>query len=213
MLDASSAMPNGNHGATIHRARYGEPQPVPGPLPPSDNDTAQREPTKKDLTSWWRSFKRGNNRRDEENREQPPYSPDRRASAADGVLSHDQMKPRNIRFRLLFRSARNLAMSTVKLITRTEADSGIDSTEQEKGIFGVPLQTSIRYANVAISLYDAEGKSYIYGYVPIVVAKCGVFLKEKGTKIYDVVCMIFTNNDLKQPMLRVFSDSAARRNA
>jgi hypothetical protein len=49
------------------------------------------------------------------------------------------------------------------------------------GIFGVPLTTSVRYANVAISLQDTEGKSYVYGYVPIVVAKCGVFLKEKGT--------------------------------
>jgi hypothetical protein len=48
------------------------------------------------------------------------------------------------------------------------------------GIFGVPLQTSIRYANVAISLFNDEGQSYIYGYVPIVVAKCGVFLKDKG---------------------------------
>jgi hypothetical protein len=48
------------------------------------------------------------------------------------------------------------------------------------GIFGVPLRQSITYANVAISLVDENGKSYIYGYVPIVVAKCGVFLKEKG---------------------------------
>lgn len=51
---------------------------------------------------------------------------------------------------------------------------------QPKGIFGVPLRQSITYANVAISLVDEKGKSYIYGYVPIVVAKCGVFLKEKG---------------------------------
>lgn len=49
-----------------------------------------------------------------------------------------------------------------------------------QGIFGVPLQHSIRYANVAISLLNDEGQSYIYGYVPIVVAKCGVYLKEKG---------------------------------
>ena len=49
-----------------------------------------------------------------------------------------------------------------------------------QGIFGVPLHQSIRYANVAISLFNDEGQSYIYGYVPIVVAKCGVFLKEKG---------------------------------
>lgn len=49
------------------------------------------------------------------------------------------------------------------------------------GIFGIPLRQSITYANVAISLIDEQGQSYIYGYVPIVVAKCGVFLKEKGT--------------------------------
>jgi len=48
------------------------------------------------------------------------------------------------------------------------------------GIFGVPLSTSIKYANVAISLTDPDGKQFTYGYVPIVVAKCGVFLKEKG---------------------------------
>jgi hypothetical protein len=52
--------------------------------------------------------------------------------------------------------------------------------QQPTGIFGVPLRQSITYANVAISLVDAEGRSYIYGYVPIVVAKCGVYLKEKG---------------------------------
>jgi len=48
------------------------------------------------------------------------------------------------------------------------------------GIFGVPLQRSINYANVAISLTDANGQQFVYGYVPIVVAKCGVYLKEKG---------------------------------
>jgi hypothetical protein len=48
------------------------------------------------------------------------------------------------------------------------------------GIFGVPLHRSINYANVAISLTDANGQQFVYGYVPIVVAKCGVFLKEKG---------------------------------
>jgi hypothetical protein len=55
-----------------------------------------------------------------------------------------------------------------------------NSAAEPNGIFGVPLRQSITYANVAISLVDANGKSYIYGYVPIVVAKCGVFLKEKG---------------------------------
>ena len=47
----------------------------------------------------------------------------------------------------------------------------------------MPLDTSIKYANVAISLTNEQGESFIYGYVPIVVAKCGVFLKEKGMSL------------------------------
>ncbi|KAI9673345.1 MAG: hypothetical protein M1829_004112 [Trizodia sp. TS-e1964] len=58
-----------------------------------------------------------------------------------------------------------------------------EKVEPPSGIFGVPLQESIKYANVAISLTNDDGKSFIYGYVPIVVAKCGVFLKEKATDV------------------------------
>lgn len=54
------------------------------------------------------------------------------------------------------------------------------TVEPPRGIFGIPLNVSIKYANVAISLTNDHGESFIYGYVPIVVAKCGVFLKEKG---------------------------------
>ena len=50
------------------------------------------------------------------------------------------------------------------------------------GIFNVPLQESITYANVAISLYNDSGQPFIYGYIPIVVAKCGLFLKENATE-------------------------------
>ncbi|KAL4806242.1 hypothetical protein BDV18DRAFT_160309 [Aspergillus unguis] len=53
----------------------------------------------------------------------------------------------------------------------------------QQGIFGIPLKVSIKYANVAISLTNDNGESFIYGYVPIVVAKCGVFLKEKATDV------------------------------
>lgn len=68
--------------------------------------------------------------------------------------------------------------SHVKL--RSKSDLTLADLKPQ-GIFGVPLRQSITYANVAISLIDENGKSYIYGYVPVVVAKCGVFLKEKGT--------------------------------
>jgi hypothetical protein len=47
-------------------------------------------------------------------------------------------------------------------------------------IFGVLLRQTIVYANAAISLIDAEGRSYIYGYLPIVAAKIGIYLKEQG---------------------------------
>jgi len=66
-------------------------------------------------------------------------------------------------------------------LLHAKADTVWLYTEPEvRSIFGVPLITSIPYANVAISLFNETGESYIYGYVPIVVAKCGVFLKEKG---------------------------------
>ena len=62
------------------------------------------------------------------------------------------------------------------------ADIDVNIVEKPVGIFGVPLNVSIKYANVAISLQNEQGESYVYGYVPIVIAKCGVFLKEKGKK-------------------------------
>ncbi|KAJ5573367.1 uncharacterized protein N7459_007794 [Penicillium hispanicum] len=58
-----------------------------------------------------------------------------------------------------------------------------DLKDSPRGIFGIPLNVSIKYANVAISLNNERGESFIYGYVPIVVAKCGVFLKEKATDV------------------------------
>lgn len=60
----------------------------------------------------------------------------------------------------------------------------------------MPLIQSIPYANVAISLFNEHGESYIYGYVPIVVAKCGVYLKEKGK----------SSNQTLRPCLTINSD-------
>ncbi|KAM0284854.1 hypothetical protein ACHAQH_001775 [Verticillium albo-atrum] len=66
------------------------------------------------------------------------------------------------------------------------------------GIFGVPLRQSITYANVAISLIDENGQSYIYGYVPIVVAKCGVYLKEKATGIEGIFRLSGSEKRIKE---------------
>ncbi|KAI0024963.1 hypothetical protein F4780DRAFT_794117 [Xylariomycetidae sp. FL0641] len=77
-----------------------------------------------------------------------------------------------------------------------------------QGIFGVPLRQSITYANVAISLVDETGKSYIYGYVPIVVAKCGVFLKEKATSIEGIFRLSGSEKRIKE--LKIQFDSPDR---
>ncbi|KAJ6101812.1 hypothetical protein N7486_004239 [Penicillium sp. IBT 16267x] len=96
-------------------------EPVQLPATSPESMGATSPPSKRDLASWWRQFKR-NTRKDE--LKEPP-----------------------------------------------------------RGIFGVPLNESIKYANVAISLTNEHGENFIYGYVPIVVAKCGVFLKEKATDV------------------------------
>ncbi|KAI1180391.1 hypothetical protein F4777DRAFT_313964 [Nemania sp. FL0916] len=77
-----------------------------------------------------------------------------------------------------------------------------------QGIFGVPLRHSITYANVAISLIDENGQSYIYGYVPIVVAKCGVYLKEKATGVEGIFRLNGSEKRIKE--LKIQFDSPDR---
>ncbi|KAL8966651.1 MAG: hypothetical protein Q9197_005866 [Variospora fuerteventurae] len=117
-----SARPAFNHPASV------TPQNVAAP------------PSKRDLTSWWKNFKK-NAKKEEE-------------------------KP--------------------------------DIAGSPTGIFGVALQDSIRYANVAISLTNERGESYIYGYVPIVVAKCGVYLKEKATDVEGIFRLSGSNKRIKE---------------
>ncbi|KAH5419638.1 hypothetical protein HBI26_215920 [Parastagonospora nodorum] len=73
-----------------------------------------------------------------------------------------------------------------------------DEKEAQPGIFGVPLIQSIPYANVAISLFNEHGESYIYGYVPIVVAKCGVYLKEKATDVEGIFRLAGSEKRIKE---------------
>ena len=124
------------------------------PLPPYTptytqyaNTPAQNgsPPSKRDLASWWRTFKKNSTKKPEE-RERPspdPALPSEETGTSTWLTIHPSAPP-------------------------------------PPGIFGVPLKDSIPYANVTISLTDDHGQSFTYGYVPIVVAKCGVFLKEQG---------------------------------
>ncbi|KAJ4017851.1 GTPase activating protein (GAP) for Rho1p [Fusarium irregulare] len=75
-------------------------------------------------------------------------------------------------------------------------------------VFGVELQTSIRTANVAISRINDEGQSEIYGYIPIVVAKGGIFLKEKGVQVEDIFAT--AGNPVRMRQLQAAFDSPPR---
>ncbi|TDL25720.1 Rho GTPase activation protein [Rickenella mellea] len=50
-------------------------------------------------------------------------------------------------------------------------------------VFGVPLRESLHYASVQISTANADGELYVWGYIPVVVAKCGLYLKENATEV------------------------------
>ncbi|CAO1632224.1 unnamed protein product [Parajaminaea phylloscopi] len=51
---------------------------------------------------------------------------------------------------------------------------------EDAKVFAVPLRKSLKYASVAISMADEEGKQYVWGYVPVIVAKVGLYLKENA---------------------------------
>ncbi|ODQ68438.1 RhoGAP-domain-containing protein [Nadsonia fulvescens var. elongata DSM 6958] len=50
-------------------------------------------------------------------------------------------------------------------------------------ILGVPLTKSLEVANISISLYDSSHQKFVFGHVPVTVAKCGYFLKTNATKV------------------------------
>ncbi|KAH0833085.1 Rho GTPase activation protein [Lanmaoa asiatica] len=54
-------------------------------------------------------------------------------------------------------------------------------TPDEHPVFAKPLKDSLRRASVQISTSNANGDLYVWGYIPVVVAKCGLYLKENGT--------------------------------
>ncbi|KAN0093015.1 Rho GTPase activation protein [Tylopilus felleus] len=57
------------------------------------------------------------------------------------------------------------------------------SSPEHHPVFGRPLKDSLRRASVQISTANANGDLYVWGYIPVVVAKCGLYLKENATEI------------------------------
>lgn len=78
------------------------------------------------------------------------------------------------------RSIKNLFKNALSSPRSGQQVSPNAAAANNSAVFGVSIKQSIPYANSAISLAGDDGRSYIYGYVPIIVAKCGIFLKTKG---------------------------------
>jgi hypothetical protein len=72
--------------------------------------------------------------------------------------------------------------TSASLMTPSSSSTGALAGNPD-GVFGVSLARSLRYASVAISMMGTDGKARIYGFVPIIVAKCGLFLKDNGAFI------------------------------
>ena len=53
---------------------------------------------------------------------------------------------------------------------------------EEHAVFGKPLKESLRYASVQISTANANGELYVWGYIPVVVAKWCVPLLRAGAE-------------------------------
>ncbi|KAF8656225.1 hypothetical protein AX16_002661 [Volvariella volvacea WC 439] len=66
---------------------------------------------------------------------------------------------------------------------RAKKEAEAQKPEPVHTVFGKPLKESLRYASVQISTADANGELYVWGYIPVVVAKCGLYLKENATEV------------------------------
>lgn len=61
-------------------------------------------------------------------------------------------------------------------------------TDQSIGVFGVSLCESICYARSTVGYVDEEAvKHRRAGIIPLVVAKCGSFLKTNGIDMHDPI--------------------------
>ncbi|KAL0067916.1 GTPase activating protein (GAP) for Rho1p [Marasmius tenuissimus] len=79
---------------------------------------------------------------------------------------------------------------------KKEAEGKAD--EPANTVFGKPLKESLHYASVQISTANANGELYVWGYIPVVVAKCGLYLKENATEVEGVFRVNGSNKRMRE---------------
>ncbi|KNZ63598.1 hypothetical protein VP01_1121g2 [Puccinia sorghi] len=75
----------------------------------------------------------------------------------------------------------------------------------QSNIFGRKLEDSLQFASVAISMIGQDQKAYIYGFIPVVVAKCGLYLKENGTQVQGIFRISGSTKRMKE-LQAIFDD-------
>ncbi|GAA5986124.1 hypothetical protein JCM5350_004441 [Sporobolomyces pararoseus] len=130
-------------------------------------------PTKASLMKWWKMFTSKDSKKQQQ-QQQPPSSGYQQRPPIGGAsprLSSNYVPP----------------------------GRGLETGKDGKGrVFGVSLEQSLQYASVAISMVGQDGKQYVYGYVPIVVAKCGMMLKETATHTEGIFRVSGSNKRINQ---------------
>jgi hypothetical protein len=100
----------------------------------------------------------------------PPPSPSPQTKPqglVESVGVYTQAPPKKRAFsRSLQRSVRSLSSLQRQILTRAPE---LDTADHP--VFGKPLKESLRYASVQISTANANGDLYVWGYIPVVVAK------------------------------------------
>ncbi|KAL8278805.1 hypothetical protein RQP46_008874 [Phenoliferia psychrophenolica] len=106
------------------------------------------------------------------------------------VFSSKQKEPRSVKTR---------GVGQVAPAPYQPPGRGLRGAQDGKGrVFGVSLEQSLKYAAVAISMVAPDGKPTVYGYVPIVVAKCGMMLKESATSTEGIFRVSGSNKRINQ---------------
>lgn len=80
----------------------------------------------------------------------------------------------------------------------TKGRGNKEKKQNENRVFGAPLRQSLKYASVAISVAGNDGQQYVWGYVPVVVAKVGLYLKETATEVEGVFRIAGSQKRMKE---------------
>lgn len=106
---------------------------------------------------------------------QGPYT----ATTATTTMSGDETAPSKASLRAWW----NVFTSKDKERSKSATPGyGVESKEDHP-IFGKPLKEGLKHASVQISTANSNGELYVWGYIPVVVAKCGLYLKENATEV------------------------------